>query len=189
MFSLADLKRKLKNLIRITTIITPNPDGKALATVRVGADKESIEFPVLSFANTFKKHWIPIRENEQVLVLFPFGNGNKGYIFRGVFFRGLREPVGADKDTEIIEYEDGTRLSYSVKDSTLKVSGNCKIVIEAENVEVTTKQATVKANSVLVDSASIDLGKGGTGVVTQGCVCAFTGNPHPQGSMSVRSTN
>ena len=159
MFTIAELKRKLKNMVRVTSIVTPT-EGKALATIKIGED-ESIPFPVLSFANSFKKHWIPIRKNEQVLVVFPFGNANKGFIVRGIFWKSLREPKGADEDTEIVEYEDGTRLSYSTKDKLLKVTGSCKIVIEVKDV-------TVKAENVKIESSSIALGgAGGLGVITE----------------------
>ena len=189
MFSIAELQRKVKNMVRVTTIITPNANGKALATIRVGANKESTEFPVLSFANTFKKHWIPIRANEQVLVLFPFGNGNKGYILRGIFFKKLREPSGADKDTEIIEYEDGTRFSYSSKDKILKIIGDCKISIEAKDVAVKAENVKVEADEVEVKSSSIKLGgSGGLGVITEKSICPFTKAPHTMGSTVTKST-
>lgn len=180
MFTIAELKRKLKNIVRVTSIATPNKDGKALATIKVG-DYESIEFPVLSFANSFKKHWIPIRKDEQVLVVFPFGNANKGFIFRGIFWKKLKEPSGADADTEIVEYEDGTVFSYSTKDKKLKITGSCTIVIEVEDV-------TVKANSVTIDSSSIALGGvGAVGVITEKSICPFTNAPHTMGSAITKS--
>ncbi len=178
-FGIAELQRKLKNIVRITSIVTPN-ETKALATVKVG-DDESIEFPVVSFANSFKRHWIPIRKNEQVLAIFPFGNANKGFIFRGIFWKNLKEPLDADKDTEVIEYEDGTKLSYSTKESVLAVQGNCKIIIEVKNV-------TVKAEKVIVESGSIELGGiGGLGVITEKSICPFTKAPHTMGSTVTKS--
>lgn len=147
-WGVAELKRKLKNLVRVTSIVTPT-EGKALATVKIG-DDESIEFPVLSFANSFKKHWIPIRRDEQVLVVFPFGNANKGYIFRGIFHKGLREPSGADASTEVIEYEDGARFTYSTKDGELKVTGVKTLTLVVENLNVT--GVTVFNNDVQVKS-------------------------------------
>jgi phage baseplate assembly protein V len=135
-FDIAELKRKLKNMARVTSIVTPNDEGKALATIKIGKN-ESIEFPVMSFANSFKKHWIPIRAKEQVLVVFPFGNANKGYIFRGIFNTGLKEPNGADLDTEIIEYQDGAKFSYSVKSGEMRVEGVKTLTVVVENLNVT----------------------------------------------------
>jgi phage baseplate assembly protein V len=130
-FDIAELKRKLYNLVRLSKVVTPNADGKALATVQMSEDDESIEFPVISFANSFKKHWVPIRANEQVLVVFPFGNANKGYIFRGIFWTELKEPAGANNKTEIIEYEDGARLTYNTETSALNVIGVKVVEIES----------------------------------------------------------
>ena len=188
MFTIAELKRKLKNMVRVTSIVTPNEDGKALATIKIGED-ESIEFPVMSFANSFKKHWIPIRKDEQVLVVFPFGNANKGFIFRGIFWKKLKEPKGADKDTEVVEYSDGTRFSYSTKDKTLKITGECKIVVEVKEVTVKAENVKVEASSVEVKSSSINLGgTGGLGVITEKSICPYTGSPHTMGSSVTKST-
>ena len=142
MFDIAELQRKLKNMVRVTKVVTPNKDGKSLATVKVGND-ESAEFVVMSFANSFKKHWIPIRKDEQVLVLFPFGNANRGFVFRGIFHKSLREPSGADKDTEVMEYSDGARVSYSVKSGELRVSGVKVVVVESADA-ITLKSAIIK---------------------------------------------
>ena len=155
MFTLAELKRKLKNMIRITSIVTPNAKGKALATIKIGED-ESIEFPVVSFANSFKKHWIPIRKDEQVLVVFPFGNANKGFIVRGIFWKKLKEPKGADEKTEIIEYEDGARLEYSTKTSTLKVTGVKVVLVEsADDITLKSKKITLDGEVEMTKSLKV----------------------------------
>ena len=150
MFDLADLKRKLKNIVYIASIVsTHSSEGKALATVSVGEDEESEFFPVLSFSNTFKKHWVPIRKDEQVIVLHPFGNANKGYLIRGIFFKSSREPADANNTTEVMEFEDGARFTYDTSTSTLVVIGVKKTILKSESItldgEVTvTKNLDVK---------------------------------------------
>jgi phage baseplate assembly protein V len=149
MFDIAELKRKLKNMVRVTSIVTPNTEGKALATIRIGKS-ESIEFPVVSFANSFRKHWIPIRANEQVVVVFPLGNANQGFIFRGIFWKKLKEPNGADDKTEIIEYEDGARFEYSTKTSSLKVTGVKTVIVDSsDDVKIESKKITLKGDITL----------------------------------------
>ncbi|EAI4200876.1 phage baseplate assembly protein V, partial [Campylobacter coli] len=71
-------------------------------------------------------------------------------------------------------------LEYNSKTSTLKLDVTKDINIACIN-------ANIKADKVLVDSPSIDLGLGGKGVVTTECICAFTGSPHPHGSNNTRS--
>ena len=135
MFVLADLKRKLKNIVYVASIVsTKSADGKALATVRVGESEESAFFPVLAFSSSFRKHWIPIRKNEQVLMLHPFGNANKGYMIRGIFNKSAKEPVGASNTAEVIEFEDGARFVYDTSTSTLTVTGVKQLTVRAENI-------------------------------------------------------
>jgi len=154
MFSVAELKRKVKNIIRVTSILsTQSEEGRALATVRVGESEESAYFPVLNFANSFKRHWTPTREREQVVVFHPFGNANKGYILRGLFYSNLSEPKGADNDTEIVEFEDGTRIEYNSKESTLKVFVKGKTHIVSKNIRIKAKNVTIDSKNIKVDSA------------------------------------
>lgn len=47
---------------------------------------------------------------------------------------------------------------------------------------------TLTAPSVLIDAQHVDLGgTDGQGVVTRGCICAFTGGPHPDASFRVKA--
>jgi len=149
MFSIAELKRKLKNIVYIASIVsTKSSEGKSLATVRVGEDEESDFFPLLSFSSTFKKHWIPIRKDEQVIVLHPFGNANKGYLIRGIFFKDSKEPIGANDTTEVMEFEDGARFSYDVSTGTLLVVGIKKVVVKAEKIVLDGEVETTKSLAV-----------------------------------------
>ncbi len=170
----------LKNLLTIGTIVeTKSEEGKALARVNI-CGRVSDFLPVLSFANSYKKHYIPARIGEQVLVLAPYGEANGGIILRGIFNKECKEQEGASDFKEIISYEDGVEFSYDTKNSTLEINSPKQISISCQN-------AFIAAQRVEIDSASIDLGLGGAGVVTTECICAFTGSPHPQGSQNTRS--
>lgn len=192
--NLAELTRRLNNIVRFGTVTeTKSANGKALARVQIG-ERVSDFLPVMSFSNTFRRHYIPVRPKEQVLVVSPFGEANGGLIFRGIFNKNSKEPDGANDTTEIIEYEDGTRLSYDTTAKELKIDAVDKITIickaakvTADTVDVTSTSAKVTADTVEVDSASIDLGVGGAGVVTGECQCAFTGLPHHDKSSNTRS--
>ncbi len=151
--SFRELARLIENLVQVGTVTaTKTKDGKALARVTVAEDRVTNFLPVVSFANSFGKVWFPIRVNEQVLVISPFGNANSGFIIRSIFNRGCKEPSGANEHTTIVEFEDGTRFLYDTRnkyfevncvgDITLKAGGNIKI--EA-------------AGDVDIDGARIDL--------------------------------
>lgn len=79
-------------------------------------------------------------------------------------------------------------------DLTASVSGNASANITGSlsadiggSLTAESSSAAIKANSVTVDSPSIDLGKGGQGVVTGECLCMITGNPHGDKSSNTRA--
>lgn len=136
MISLAELKRRLENIVQIGTVSeTKTKDGKALARVVFDDDGTNVRvsafLPVVSFANSFMRTYIPVRVKEQVLVVSPFGNANSGFIIRSIFNRGCKEPVGSNEHTAIIEFEDGTRLSYDSKAKLLSFDCAGDVVIKA----------------------------------------------------------
>ncbi|WP_300827090.1 phage baseplate assembly protein V [Helicobacter sp. UBA3407] len=175
-----EILQTLKNLIAVGTICeTKSEESKALARVNL-CGRVSDFLPILSFANSYKRHFIPARIGEQVLVLSPYGETNGGIILRGIFNQECKENEGANDTKEILTYEDGVSFSYDSKTSTLKVDSPKQINISCQNASIT-------AQKVEIDSPSIDLGLGGAGVVTTECTCAFTGSPHPHGSANTRS--
>ncbi len=140
--SLRELLRRLENIVQVGTIsVTKTREGKALAKVILDDDEDNKRvtrfLPVLSLANSFARVWFPVRVDEQVLVISPFGNANSGFIIRSIFNRSCKEPNGANENTTIVEFEDGTRFLYDTKnkyfevncvgDITLKAGGNIKI--------------------------------------------------------------
>lgn len=133
---MSELFRRLSNLARFGTVTeTKSANGKALARVKIG-ERVSDFLPVKSFSNSFKKHWIPIRPEEQVLVISPFGDANSGLVLRSIFNKNAKEPVGANDHTEIIEYEDGTKISYDTqaKELTINAAGTVNIICKNANI-------------------------------------------------------
>jgi phage baseplate assembly protein V len=133
-------------------------------------------------------------DGEQVVMFSPFGEANGGFILRSIFNKNAKEPALANEHTEVMEYEDGTVISYDTKAKELKINASDKITIickaatvTADTVNVTATTVDVAADSVTVDSSAIDLGVGGTGVVTGECICAFTGAPHGDISSTVKA--
>ncbi len=131
----AELLRKLGNIAAVGTI-SEVVEAKALVRVTL-LDRVTDFLPVLMFANSFKKHFIPPRVGEQVIVISPYGEASSGFVIRGIFNRGCREPELANDTTEVIEFEDGTVVMYDTKakhlfmnavgDITIKAAGNIKL--------------------------------------------------------------
>lgn len=131
----AELLRKLGNIAAVGTI-SEVVEAKALVRVTL-LDRVTDFLPVLMFANSFKKHFMPLRVGEQVIVISPYGEASSGFVIRGIFNRGCREPELANDTTEVIEFEDGTVVMYDTKakhlfmnavgDITIKAAGNIKL--------------------------------------------------------------
>ena len=137
----AESSRIIANLCQFGIITqTKSINGQSLARVKID-DRETDFFPIISQSNSFKKHFIPARENEQVTVFCPFGEANIGFILRGIFNKDCKEPNSSNNNKEIIEYEDGTEISYDTKAKELKINASSKITIIC-------KEATIKADSV-----------------------------------------
>lgn len=127
----AELKRLINNIVSFGTISqTKSSDGKALARVKV-MDRETDFLPVVSFSNSFKKHFIPVRVGEQVVMFSPFGEASGGFIIRSIFNKGAKESSLANEHTEVMEYEDGTVITYDTKAKLLKLDCAKDIIIKA----------------------------------------------------------
>lgn len=164
------------NLIQAGTVVEADL-AKALVKVDVlGA--VSAWLPVLMQANSFKKHWVGLRVGAQVLV---FANR---YVLGSIYNQNCAEPAQASDSIDIIEYEDGTRITYDSQAMllTLSLAGDVRVLATTAAVEVT--DAVVIANSVDVQSTNIKL-NGGSGVVTGAHICALTGLPHSDKSTTV----
>jgi len=159
----------------------------------------------------FKKHYCPPQTGDQVMVMCPFGNANVGYIIHGVYAHDKEPITHTEKDrvTEYIKYKDDTKAEISLKDEHIKLETPNKIIIRVKNakpIEIfaegkitiesekeidleSSVKVSVKAPAVVVESPSIDLGAtGGSPVITESCICPYTGNPHTNGSRVTRST-
>jgi len=135
--------------------------------------------PLLQQANSFKRTFTSVRVGQQVVVL-----ANR-YVVGSIFNIDCKEPTNASNDTDITEYEDGTRIEYNSSKSELSIKAVGDITINVVgNTTINTSQAVVKATSVEVDSQDIKLNQG-VGVVTGAHICAFTGNPHADCSKTV----
>lgn len=93
--------------------------SRALVRVDIGGRKSSL-MPVLMTASSFKKHFTPMRVGEQVAVL---GGLDSGFCVRGIFHQGCREPVDANSNREVLEYENGAKIVIDTAANTVTISG------------------------------------------------------------------
>lgn len=156
--TLSQLLVKLNNIVQIGTIHESKIlDGRHLARVILdddGINKRVSPFiPVKSLANSFGRAFFPIRSGEQVIVISPFGNINGGFIIRSIFHKKCQVPSGANDNTAIVEFEDGTRLSYNSEQSELKMDVKKIVNILCEEVSVkASKSAYLEAPTTMIKS-------------------------------------
>ena len=170
--------------------------GKKLE-VKVSTDgRETDWLPVKTQASSFLVVHTPVRINDQVMVFNPFGSNKNGFVDRNLTYKEIPLPEKADENTYVGVFEDGTTFLHDVEAKEISLNTPCSINIitnkevmikSDKSVTVECEEAMVKANSVTVDSSSIDLGKGGKGVITAESVCPFTGKPHLDESKNTRS--
>ncbi len=175
---MTELKRLIGNLIQIGTVTeVKSVEGLALARVNI-LGRVTDFLPVFMWANDFVKVWFPIRVGQQVVVLSPFGNANSGIILPSIYNKGCKEPNNVDDKKVVVDFANGVRIESDGENINVNAPKEINIICA---------NANVKADSVKIDSPSIDLGLGGKGVVTGECICAFTGRPHHDYSANTRS--
>ncbi len=127
--------------------------------------------PYVNVANSFKRHFIPPRKDEQVILL-QCDSGNLQLALGSIFCKPFKEPQGSNTNKEITQYEDGTIMSYDTKNKVLDVSCvgditiNCNgdVNLSCDNtVSISANQINIKANntnfiggSITHDGTSID---------------------------------
>jgi len=100
--------------------ITEVNNQKALARVKVD-NHVTGWYPIISMSSKFKKHFTPIKINDQVMVLNPFGSNEDGFILRGIFSKDVDVPVGIGDNIEVIEYSDGTLLKFDIENKVISI--------------------------------------------------------------------
>lgn len=179
-----------------------------------GADKRVTDWlPLIAYADKRVKRYDPAQVGDSAIILSPDGLDSwKAVALLGRWCKSVQKPALANDTTSVTEYSDGTIIAYDTAakklfvslagDAQIDVAGNVDISVgggvtasvggdmEATisgDLTASAANAEIKADSVIVDSPSIDLGKGGMGVVTGACACMITGNPHSDISANTRS--
>lgn len=146
-----EILRLISNICLFGTVSETKSDaGYALARVKID-DRVTDFFPILSQSNTFKKHFIPIRVGEQVMVICPYGEANIGLVLRSVFNKNSKEPEGSSNEREVITYEDGTTIFYDTKLKELNIEA-------VGMINITCKEATIKADTVDITATTSNTG-------------------------------
>lgn len=178
--------RLLSNLCQVGTITqVKSADGLALARVKID-DLETDFFPVVSRANSFKRHFIPLRVGEQVTVFCPFGEASFGIVIPSLFNKSCKEPSGSSENREVVEYEDGTIIFYDTKAKELNIKAVGEINIVCKKATIIADTLDITANTTINGTLSVSKNiKGSGGLnISGGNGAIFDGNINVSGDIT-----
>jgi len=198
----ADLERRTSRLIQVGVVAEIDP---AAQRVRVDIGERTsawLRWTVQRAGSD--RTWWPPTEGEQVLVFAPNGDvvaavaGNSlyqqehdapadaGTIRRTVMGDGARFTY--DRDAKRLEVElPGDAVAQIAGDATVEIGANASVAIAGDaSVDVGGAAALTAGTEATVDAPKIALNKG-TGCITQQSICHFTGQPHGDGSKTVKA--
>lgn len=127
-------------------------------------------------------YWMP-DVGEHVVVAF-FRHGIEDGVVLGAIYDDTRTPPVTDPDVAHCSRRDGTRLEHDrvTGDVRATVTGDLQAQVLGDLRLLVGQALQILAlNGIALDGGTSDL----SGVVTQSCICAFTGQPHPQASRNV----
>lgn len=170
-------KPDLSDLIRVGEVTSVDP---AAMTARVTFDDDdgvtSFDLPILQ-RNTFKNHdHCCVDVGEDVLCLFLPTGIEEGFIL-GSFYAGEVQPPSSSGDVRMVEFSDGTKLSYDrsshkltgdVKgDVSITVSGTVSVqaqgaVMAKSSTSITLQAPVINLNGAINTAAE----SGGSGTMT-----------------------
>lgn len=138
----------MANNIQIGTISEiDNKKGLAI----VVTDGRSTDWLPIIYPNATKnkKSSISLSVGDQILLLNPFGENKDGFVLGGLYYEGMLIPSGANDDTEVIEYSDGTVVSFDLKGGLLKVDSPSNITIICQNAKLTADSIHITGDTTI----------------------------------------
>jgi phage baseplate assembly protein V len=144
-FNLADLSRRLENIVRLGTIFDVRHSKKPHVRVKLG-EIVTDWLPVFTLRAGDTKTWSPTTKGEQCIVFSPSGDLGAGAVLVGINSQHNQAP-DENPDNTRTEYKDGAIFDYNHEDShykiTLPTSGKVTINIGATTLEMTTDGTTL----------------------------------------------
>lgn len=135
----------LDNLIQIGTITAVDTENRALVRVQIH-ERVTDWFPYKMLANSHIKTWTPPHVGEQVIVLSPYGEGDDGVVLGSIFNKDQKEPTAANDHTSVVEFSDGTIITYDTTAKALTINAIGSVAITAPSGASITGNVTVIGN-------------------------------------------
>jgi phage baseplate assembly protein V len=164
-FNLADLSRRLENIVRLGTIFDVRHSKKPHVRVKLG-EIVTDWLPVVTLRAGDTKTWSPTTKGEQCIVFSPSGDLGAGAVLVGINSQHNEAPDDNPDNTRT-EYKDGALVEYNHHTHTGKViyPSDSKLMIDvAIYVHVTTPLVNVTGS--LKTSENLSAGTGASGSFT-----------------------
>jgi phage baseplate assembly protein V len=193
MDNIAEILRRIENMIRYGTIAEVD-HANALVRVKYATDHDNNDIltdwrPWLTHAAASNRTWRSPEIGEQVALLSPSGNLSLALILPAIYQAAHTAP-SSSASAHVTHYSDGTVVTYDTTDHklTVDVAGGDVLINTDTHTTVNAggNVAITAAGVATVDAPEIKLNNG-AGVVTQECICLFTGTPHSDGSATVKA--
>ncbi|CAA0129477.1 Uncharacterised protein [Starkeya nomas] len=142
-YHLAELERRLANVVRVGTVHEVNPDGTARIKIGVDPDGKPVLTPPLPWTERAGviKTWSPPGQGEQVRVVSPSGDIGQGWIDTGGFSTANPSPSD-DAKAHVMTIGD---VRITAKD------GRCSIVQGDGEISIVGGVVTLKGLEIITD--------------------------------------
>jgi len=146
-FAISELNRKLANIIRVGVVKEIDYE-KARVRVKVGEFLTDY-LPWITHRAGEDKSWSPPNVNEQVMVLSPCGELSLGVVLPAIYQQKYFAPE-CRKTANILEFGDGTKLSYDSGKNHLEIDVVDKITLKVgeSSIEMTKNGIKLKAKRI-----------------------------------------
>ncbi len=147
-FAIAELNRKLANIIRIGLIKEVDYE-KARVRVQVG-EFLTDWLPWITMKAGEDRSWFAPNVDEQVIVLSPFGELSLGVVLPAIYQEKYPPPENK-KEINSVKFQDGTKLSYDKNKHHLEIFVADKITLKVGRSEIEMTKDSIKLKARRID--------------------------------------
>lgn len=153
MNALADLARRLDNLLRLGTVAEVD-HGQALCRVKSGGITTSW-LPWIERRAGTTRTWSAPTVGEQVIVFSPSGEPAAGVVLTGLY-TATNDPPSGTGNHHVMDFPDGARITYDHAASALAVTGIKTATVQAsEHVTVDCPESTITGNVLIQGTLTV----------------------------------
>lgn len=150
-YRFSDHQRQTNNIIRIATVEKIDWEARKFRAKSGDILTNWLHFP--AFITKNYKHWIPLREKAQVVLLVDGGDYNTAVLIGMLWSDRIPAsdiPIPDRPHIDRLEFEDGTRVEYDSKRKRLTVDTPGDITIRAQNINI--ESSTLMHNGTNIGS-------------------------------------